>query len=113
MRLGATHFHAVSSPSAVAIRENIVTEEPGLEDSGNTLLSGTPAFPVRVPGRVWHQRLRRAKYLFEEVLRLDMQFNLPEHRVPQLYMGAWLALANCFFTYIYGHITPCPPPRNS
>lgn len=41
MRLGATYFHTVSSPSAVAIRENIVTEEPGLEDSGNTPLRNT------------------------------------------------------------------------
>lgn len=34
------------TPSAVAIREDIVTEKPGLEDSSNTLLAGTPIFPV-------------------------------------------------------------------
>lgn len=62
MRLAATPFHALRmgwtfsrSPSAVTIRENIVTKEPGLEDSGNILLSRTPVFPVGAPGRVWRQ----------------------------------------------------------
>lgn len=44
-----------------------------------------------------------------------MQFNLPEPRVSQLYMGAWLALANWFFffhIYLRSYHT-CPPPRNS
>lgn len=59
MRLAATPFQLFGwggrSPSAVTIRENIVTEKPGLEDSGNILLSRTPVFPVGALGRVWRQ----------------------------------------------------------
>lgn len=76
------------APRAVTIRENIVTEEPGLEDSGNTLLPGTPVFPVtRCQGP------RRAKYpekkeqLWVSRETLNMQFNLPKPQVPKLHTG--------------------------